>query len=134
MRYQKEAEAAALASKAALAGGTTTARVLVERVLDLLAADDVEGARKVLAEYPALLGPMSGWLGAMTDAADKRKDDAKVKLARLDLPPKGAPLPLKVLAAQALAAGKDKRAKKYVKALAKQQPDHPDVAAAKDAL
>lgn len=125
-RYQGKAEDAVTASTHALDQGTTTARVLIERVYDLLANEQVAGARQLLARYPTLLGPMTGWLSALVDAAADRKADAAVKVAQLDLPPDAAPVLLKTLVARALSAAGDKRARPYLGTLARRLGRHPD--------
>jgi tetratricopeptide (TPR) repeat protein len=125
-RYQGKAEDAVTASTHALDHGTTTARVLIERVYDLLANEQVPAARQLLARYPTLLGPMTGWLSALVDAAADRKADAAVKVAQLDLPPDAAPVLLKALVARSLSAAGDKRARPYLGTLARRLGKHPD--------
>jgi hypothetical protein len=133
-RYQGKADDAVKATARARDEGATTQSLLIESIYDLVAKDDGPGARDLLAKHPALLGPMTAWLGALVDLANKQKKQAAVRVAKLDLPPAEAPLLLRVLAARALAAVEDKRAKPYVLALAKVAPKHPDVIEAARAL
>ena len=72
----------------------------------------------------------SGWVGVLTDVASKQAASATVRLTKLDLPPDESPIAVRVLVARALMAGKDKRAKAYVTALARKLPKNPDVLAA----
>ncbi|HMJ13174.1 MAG TPA: hypothetical protein VK524_17255, partial [Polyangiaceae bacterium] len=125
-RYQGKAEDAVTASGHALDQGTTTARVLIERIYDLLANQQSAGARQLLSRYPTLLGPMTGWLSALVDAAADRKADAAVKVAQLELPPDAAPVLLKTLVARSLAAAGDKRARPYLGSLARRLSRNPD--------
>ncbi|MEZ4375695.1 MAG: hypothetical protein R3B07_33100 [Polyangiaceae bacterium] len=131
LRYQGQAkEAAEAAGKAE--GATVPA--LLERCYDLLAAKDADGARNLAARYPTLLGPMNDWLKALIDAEDGKASLAAAKLSTLDEPPDVAPLPVRLLAARALAASGDKRAKGYVAALMKKHGNHPDVVIAAKAI
>ncbi|HEY6555803.1 MAG TPA: hypothetical protein VI072_00965 [Polyangiaceae bacterium] len=125
-RYQGKTEDAVTASAHALDQGTTTARVLIERVYDLLANEQVGAARQLLARYPTLLGPMTGWLSALVDVAADRKADAAVKVAQLEPPPDAAPVLLKTLVARALSAAGDKRADPYLRTLSRRLGRHPD--------
>jgi hypothetical protein len=125
-RYQGKTEDAVTASAHALDQGTTTARVLIERVYDLLANEQVGPARQLLARYPTLLGPMTGWLSALVDAAADRKAEAAVKVAQLEPPPDAAPVLLKTLVARALSAAGDKRADPYLRTLSRRLGRHPD--------
>lgn len=131
LRYQGEAKQAA---EAALKAEGATVPALLERCYDLLAAKDADGARNLAARYPALLGPMNDWLKALIDAEDGKAALAAAKLSTLDEPPDVAPLPVRLLAARALAASGDKRAKGYVAALMKKHASHPDVVIAAKAV
>ncbi|MCC6215741.1 MAG: hypothetical protein IT376_12825 [Polyangiaceae bacterium] len=131
-RYQgKTAEAVSLS--AAALEGTATKGALVERVYALLAADQAKSAGELVARHPSLLGPLTAWLEVLVLASSAKVADANVKCAQQELPPEGAPVVLRVLAARALAAAGDRRAKAYVQALSKAFPKHPDLALAKDA-
>jgi tetratricopeptide (TPR) repeat protein len=125
-RYQNKPEEAVKAVLQAREGATTAA-VLIESLYDLIKKDDGPAARDLLAKHPALLGPMTAWLGVLVDVANKQKAQAVARVAKLDLPPPETPLALRILVARALAAADDKRARPYVLALAKQVPKHPDV-------
>jgi hypothetical protein len=125
-RYQNKPEEAVKAVLQAREGATTAA-VLIESLYDLIKKDDGPAARDLLAKHPAVLGPMTAWLGVLVDVANKQKAQATARVAKLDLPPPETPLTLRILVARALAASGDKRARPYVLALAKQVPKHPDV-------
>ena len=132
-RYQSKLEEAAQLAEQAIRDGATPG-VLIETVYALLDAKRTAEARTLLTRYPALLGPSTGWLGALVDVATGHADDAKVKVSQLDLPPATAPLPLRVLSARALAASKDRRTREFLTVLARQFKRHPDVLrAAEDA-
>jgi hypothetical protein len=126
LRYEGKAEEAVKASGNALESGNVTARDLIERVDDLLDGHYGKGARELIAKYPSVLGPMTGFLQVMADA-NQHKANAKVKASQLELPPDAAPLLLRTMAARALVAVGDKRAKKYLKALLKQHKSNPDL-------
>ena len=131
-RYQNMAKEAVEASAAALEGNVT-APILIERTFDLVAAEELENARTLIAKYPALLGPLSGWLSTFVDGSGKEKSDkaqAASRAAKLDLPPDGSALTLRVLVLRALIAAGDKRAKDYLRGLAFRAAKHPDVAMA----
>ena len=128
-RFQGKLDDALRASAAAAEGGMALP-LLLERVYELLAKDDVAGAKQLAAKYPSLLGPLSGWVGVLTDVASKQAASATVRLSKLDLPPDESPIAVRVLVARALMTGKDKRSKPYVTALLKKLPKNPDVLAA----
>jgi predicted negative regulator of RcsB-dependent stress response len=128
-RYQGKAAEAASDSARALEGNVT-APLLVERTYDLVAADDTAGARTLIAKYPVVLGPLSGWLAAYVDAHAKDKNEqaqAVARVAKLDLPPDASPLAIRVLALRALAVTGDKRARPYLAVVARRAGKHPDV-------
>jgi hypothetical protein len=128
-RYQNMATEAVEASALALEGNVT-APILIERTFDLVAAEDLTNARTLIAKYPALLGPLSGWLSTFVDGNGKEKADkaqAASRAAKLDLPPDGSALALRVLVLRALVAAGDKRAKDYLRGLAFRASKHPDV-------
>jgi tetratricopeptide (TPR) repeat protein len=128
-RYQGKAAEAVAASARALEGNVT-APLLVERTYDLVAGDDPGAARTLIAKYPAVLGPLSGWLAAFVDAHGKDKGEqaqAIARVAKLDLPPDASPLAIRLLALRALVATGDKRAKPYLGMLARRAPKHPEV-------
>jgi hypothetical protein len=128
-RFQGKLDDALRASAAAAEGGMALP-LLLERVYELLAKDDVAGAKQLAAKYPSLLGPLSGWVGVLTDVASKQAASATVRLTKLDLPPDESPIAVRVLVARALMTGKDKRSKMYLTALLKKLPKNPDVLAA----
>jgi hypothetical protein len=128
-RYQgKPAEAVAASARSL--EGSVTAPMLIERTFDLVAAEDLTGARTLIAKYPALLGPLGGWLSTYVDGSSAEKSDkaqAASRAAKLDLPPDGSALALRVLVLRALAVSGDKRAKDYLRTLAQRFAKHPDV-------
>ncbi|MES1186083.1 MAG: hypothetical protein ABUL60_19885 [Myxococcales bacterium] len=128
-RLQGKLDESLRASAAAAEGGMALP-LLLERVYELLAKEDVAGAKQLAAKYPALLGPLSGWVGVLTDVASKQAASATVRLTKLDLPPDESPILVRVLVARALMSGKDKRAKPYLTVLLKKLPKNPDVLAA----
>jgi predicted Zn-dependent protease len=128
-RLQGKLDEALRASAAAAEGGMALP-LLLERVYELLAKDDVAAAKQLAAKYPSLLGPLSGWVGVLTDVASKQAASATVRLTKLDLPPDESPLLVRVLVARALMSGADKRAKPYLTALLKKFPKNPDILAA----
>ncbi len=128
-RFQGKLDEALRASAAAAEGGMALP-LLLERVYELLAKDDVAAAKQLAAKYPSLLGPLSGWVGVLTDVASKQAASAAVRLTKLDLPPEESPIAVRVLVARALMSGKDKRSQAYVTALLKKLPKNPDVLAA----
>jgi hypothetical protein len=128
-RHQGKLDEALTASAAALSG-TTTLPVLIERVYVLIAKQSYDAARDLTAKYPSLLGPMSGWLKALVDAASGRAAEAKVGLGQLEPPPPEAPVEIRVLAMRALVANHDKRARFALKDLSRQLPKNPDLIAA----
>ncbi len=132
-RYQDKAADAVKASGRALDAGNVTARDLVERVYDQLSGDDAAGAVDLVAKYPSLLGPMTAWLQVLTQAV-RHKNEAKAKVAQLDLPPEGTPLLLRILIARALGATGDKRAKSYIGEMLRGLPKNPDLLKAADDL
>lgn len=131
-RYQGKPEEAAELAARSLATSTTSA-ALIEAVYARLEQGQPASARELLARYPAILGPMTAWLGALVDHADDRAKDAKLKVAQLDLPPSNAPLPLRVLAARALISVKDRRGTQYLVTLHRELRKHPDILRAAEA-
>ena len=122
--------ACAVAASARALEGNVTAPLLVERTYDLVAGDDPGAARTLIAKYPAVLGPLSGWLAAFVDAHAKDKNEqaqAVARVAKLDLPPDASPLSIRLLALRALVVTGDKRAKPYLGMLARRAPKHPEV-------
>ncbi|RYZ09359.1 MAG: hypothetical protein EOO73_03425 [Myxococcales bacterium] len=120
----------ALQASAASAEGGMALPLLLERAYELLAKEDVTGAKQLAARYPALLGPLAGWVGVLTDVASKQAAAAAVRLTKLDLPPDESPLAVRVLVSRALMAGHDKRAKPYLGMQLKKLPKNPDLLAA----
>jgi hypothetical protein len=128
-RLQGKLDEALQASTAASEGGMAMP-LLLERVYELLAKDQVAPAKQLAAKFPTLLGPLAGWVGVLTDVASKQAAAATVRLTKLELPPDESPIAVRVLVARALTVAKDKRAKPYVTALMKKLPKNPDVLAA----
>ncbi|HVU05998.1 MAG TPA: hypothetical protein VHE30_29815, partial [Polyangiaceae bacterium] len=111
LRYQGKSEDAAKASEDAMVAGGITPRVLVERFDCLVAAKDVQGARALLGQYPAVLGPMTDYLKVSLDVADGKAARAKATAARLEPPPDGSPLLYTLIAARAFIESGDRRGK-----------------------
>lgn len=128
-RLQGKLDEALRASAAAAEGGIALP-LLLERIYELLAKEDVAGAKQLAGKYPSLLGPLAGWVGVLTDVASKQAASATVRLTKLDLPPDESSIAVRVLVARALVTGKDKRATPYLTALSKKLPKNPDVLAA----
>ncbi len=127
-RYQGKHDEALAASGKALAASMTPA-LLIERTYELVAAEKAADARNLLAKYPSVLGPLTGWLQAVVEVSAKQEAQAKARVAKLELPPDAAPLALKLIVARALVATGDKRGTPYVKALSAQAPKHPELSA-----
>jgi hypothetical protein len=132
-RYENKLDEALAASAAAM-DATPTAALVIERSYELVDKGELKAAKELVAKHPALLGPMAGWLGVVLDVASNQANLAAVRLTKLDLPPDGSPVVLRVLAARALAAARDKRAKPYVTQQAKKLKKHPDLTLALAAL
>ncbi len=123
-RYQDKADDAVKYSGGALEG-TITARVVTERVFCLIAANDATRARDLIAKFPSMLGPMADWLRVYVDAKSNRGGDARSKLSQLEPPSEEAPLLLRLAAARALAATKDRKAKQLHRLHATQAEEAP---------
>jgi hypothetical protein len=132
-RYEGKLDESLAASLSAM-DATPTASLVIERSYELLAKEQIKPARELVAKHPTLLGPMSGWLGVLVDVAANQGALAAVRLTKLEPPPPESPVVLRVLAARALAAAHDKRAKPYVLAEARKLKKHPDIALAIEAL
>jgi hypothetical protein len=126
-RYRGNAEAAVAASKLVLEAGVVTPAMLVEAVYDLASAKYYPAARDLLAKYPAVLGPTSGWLQGYVDAMSGRGPRAKAFVAGIGEPEPEAPLLHRVIAARALALVRDRRAKPSLAALLKVAKGYPEV-------
>ncbi len=132
LRYSDKAKEAVAASDKALFGNVTVA-LLIERTYGLVAADDAKGALELIAKYPAVLGPLAGWLTAFVEGKSPHKPvqaQALARVAKLDFPPEASPLVVRVLALRAIVLTADKRAPDYLRTLARVAPKHPDVALA----
>lgn len=132
-RYQNKLDEADKYSARAL-DGTTTARVISERVYCLVAKEQATQARDLIAKYPSLLGPMADWLRMYVDAKTNKAADARSKAAQLDFPSEEAPLLLRLGAARGLAAVKDRRAKNYIATQQRRLKKHPELALAAEDL
>ena len=134
-RYEGHLEAADALSTTALQGATVTPRVLWERTFTLVARGHAGEVAPLLGRYPLVLGPLATWLSAFASASSGGVEGAKGKTASLDPPPDTAPLDVRVVAAAALGAMKDrKRGGEYVKAILATGTLHPDLVAAALAL
>lgn len=135
-RYRGKLDDADKLSVTATGQGTMTMRVLMERVLVLVARDKPAEVGPLLAKYPLVLGQASSaWLSALASASNNRVEDARGKTSQLDAPPDTAPVPVRVIAAVSLGAMKDrKRGQDLVKGLFLAGILDPDVVTAGAAL
>jgi tetratricopeptide (TPR) repeat protein len=134
-RYEDRLDAADTLSQAAMVGGTVTPRVLCERAYFLVAKGRANEVGNLIAHYPLVLGPVGSWLAAYATASGGSADTAKARVASLDPPPSGSPLGLRVVAAAAFGAMKDKhRGAEFVKDVLSTGSIHPDLVAAALAL
>jgi hypothetical protein len=134
-RYEARLDAADGLSRFALEHGTVTARVLRERVFDLVAQGRASETASLLSKYPLVIGPLATWLNAFAAASSGNADAARAKLALLDPPPRGAPFEGRTAAAVALGAAKDhKHGVDYVRDLLRTGSLDPDLVAAAVAL
>lgn len=134
-RYQNRLDAADVLSKSALEGGTVTPRTLQERVFVLVARNRQVDVAPLMAKFPLVLGPSAAWLSAYASATAGKVDEARGKTANVDIPPALAPLPVRIVAAAALGAMKDKRRGiELIKPLLASGVQDPDLVAAALAL
>jgi hypothetical protein len=129
LRYEGKIDDAVSASDDALVPGSVTARVLVERFHCLVAKKTISAARDLLAQYPAVLGPMTDFLKVTADVADDKVARAKTIAARLEPPPDGSPLLIDLIATEAFVGVGDRRGKPMAAALMRRAPRDPDVIA-----
>jgi tetratricopeptide (TPR) repeat protein len=134
-RYQGRLDAAEALSQTAVDHGTVTPRVLWERAFDLVARGRASDVGPLLTRYPLVLGPLATWLSAYASASSGNVETAKGKTVAVDPPPPSAPLEVRVVAAAALGAMKDKRrGAEYVRGVLAAGTLHPDLVAAAVAL
>ena len=89
----------------------------------------------LLAKFPAVTGPMATWMSAYAIAASGKADDAKGRVSSIDPPPASAPLLLRIVAAAALGAMKDKkRGADYLAPMLANGSQNPDLVDAATAL
>ncbi len=130
-RYEGHLDDAERYSKLALDSATVTPRILVERVLALVAQNRAAEVEPLLASYPLVSEPVSSWLRVYALGASGKLDDARRRGAQLDVPQGSDPLPFQAVAALSLAAAKDrKRAEPIIKDLLEAGSRDPDVLAA----
>jgi hypothetical protein len=130
-RYEGRLEAADASSQTALVRGTATPRVLWERAYVLAAKGHAAEVGPLLARYPLVLGPLGTWLSAYAVALSGNVEAARGRTASIDPPPRGAPLEVRVVAAAALGAMKDRRrGNEYVREVLASGSLHPDLVAA----
>lgn len=90
--------------------GTVTTRSVFERVAVLVARDKGGDAGPLLAKYPLVLGQANAaWLGAFAAASAGKVEDARGKTSQLDAPSPAAPAPVRIIAAVACGAMKDRK-------------------------
>jgi tetratricopeptide (TPR) repeat protein len=134
-RYEGRLDAADALSQAAIASATVTPRILIERVFTLVARNRAPDVGPLLARYPLVLGPLATWLSAFATASNGNVEAAKGKTASLDPPPATSPLEVRVVAAAAFGAMKDRRrGGDYVHDVLQTGSLHPDLVAAALAL
>jgi hypothetical protein len=134
-RYQGRLDAADALSQTTMERGSPTSRVLWERVFVLVARNRTAEVGPLLARYPLVLGPLATWLSAYAGASSGGADAAKGKTASLDPPPPSSPLEVRVVAAAAFGAMKDrKRGADYVRGVLQTGSLDPDLVAAAQAL
>jgi predicted Zn-dependent protease len=134
-RYEGRLDAAESFSQASLEHGTVTPRVLWERAYLLVARGRAADVGALLARYPLVLGPIATWLSAYAAASSGNGEAARGKTASLDPPPATAPLDVRIVAAAAFGAMKDKRrGGDFVREVAASGSGNPDLVAAGTAL
>ncbi len=134
-RYQSRLDDADYFAAAALTRATPTIRSVAEEAMVLAAREKPGEIGPILAKYPGATGSLSSWLGAFATARAGKVDDARGRSAALEPPPDAAPAPVRLIAAAALAAMKDrKRGVPVVQSLVSQGVLSPDVVAAGEAL
>jgi hypothetical protein len=130
-RYEGRLDAADALSQTAIDHGTVTPRVLWERAFTLVARNRAVDVAPLISHFPLVLGPIATWLSAFATASGGSAEAAKGKTASLDPPPAGSALDVRVVAATALAAMKDRRrGGEYVKDLLATGSLNPDLVAA----
>jgi hypothetical protein len=130
-RYEQRLDQAEALSQFAMDHGTVTPRVLWERAFVMVARNRPGDVGPMLARYPLVLGPLATWLSAYATASNGNVDGAKGRTASTDPPPSAAPIEVRVVAAAAFGAMKDKRrGADYVKDLLSTGSLHPDLVAA----
>ncbi len=134
-RYEGHLDQADALSQTAMQQGTVTARVLWERAFVLVAKNRAGEVSPLLSRYPLVLGPQATWLSAYATASNGNVDAAKGKTSSADPPPMTTPIGVRVVAAAAFGAMKDKRrGADYVKEVLATGSLHPDLVAAALAL
>jgi Flp pilus assembly protein TadD len=134
-RYEGRLDAADALSQTTMERGSPTPRVLWERVFVLVARSRAAEVGALLARYPLVLGPVATWLSAYASASGGSADAAKGKTASLDPPPASSPLEVRIVAAAAFGAMKDrKRGADYVRGVLQTGSLDPDLVAAAQAL
>ncbi|HEY3233946.1 MAG TPA: hypothetical protein VGJ84_04490, partial [Polyangiaceae bacterium] len=130
LRYRGKTEEALRKSQALVEAGFQTPPAVIEYLYALVESGAILKAAEALEQHKERLGPSAAWFSAILLVASGQPKVAQVKLATVPLPVEQTPLMLKALAARAIAAAKDVRARPYVAAMAKRAPRHPDIAAA----
>jgi tetratricopeptide (TPR) repeat protein len=134
-RYEGRLDAADALSQVAMDRGTVTPRVLSERAFTLVARNRAAEVGPLLGRYPLVFGPVGSWMGAYASASSGTVEVAKGRVASLDPAPSGAPLLVRVVAAAAFGAMKDRRrGADYVKDVLSTGSLDPDLVAAATAL
>ena len=127
-RYEGRLDAADALSQTAMEHGTVTPRALWERGYILVARNRTSEVGPLLSHYPLVLGPVATWLSAYVTASSGSVEGAKGRTSSAEPPPQTAPLEVRVVAAAAFGAMKDKhRGSEYVKEVLATAGQHPDL-------
>lgn len=130
LRYKGQSAAALELVPALLHPAESTARSTIEAVLLLVEAGRTAAARSSLEQAADRVGPALPWLLALVEAQSGLAGRAAQSLAPLPLPDRDAPAIVRAVAARALVAVKDRRAKTYLRELEQRLSKHPEVALA----
>lgn len=127
-RYHRQIHPSLAASAQAVACNRVPLDAWIERGLSLFAANDGAGLGELVRGREHALGSALPFLRALADVASNQPRRAQVDVAGIALPVSGSPLPLRFLAAHALVAARDLRAKQYTALLRHDMPRHAELA------
>jgi hypothetical protein len=129
-RYQGQVSQALLATEAALAQGLPTTPMLIERAYALLQAGQADKVVNLLEQHAERLAPILPWLEALALESPGSAKPIRARLQKTPLPNAQAPLMVRLLAARAMAAASDARARSFAQSLIRDAPSHPELALA----